>query len=229
MENDVAAIMIEGSSGSAGCLQYPTNYLSKLQTLCRENNVLLICDEVMSGWCRTGEILAHQEHNIKPDIITTAKGITSGYVQLGAVVISKKISSIYHNRPIMTGLTYFGHPLACTIANRCLDLYLDNDKSLIKKVQYKGNFMRKMARELKSNNDIITDYRNHGLLGCIELCINEKHLLEQISKDLLRNGVFCYRRNNMLFTAPPLIITPKEIEHTFGIIHKVLEPYSGYK
>ena len=224
--NDVAAILIEGSSGSAGCYQYPHNYLLKLEKICRDYNVLIICDEVMSGWCRTGDLFAYQYHKINPDIITTAKGITSGYVQLGAVVVSKQISSIYHNRPIMSGLTYFGHPLACTIANRCMDLYLENDQMMIKKVKYKGNYLRKLGKELETDINIVREFRNHGLLGCIDLHITDTLILEQISSDLLKNGVYCYRRQNMIFTAPPLIISKQEIYNTFQIIRYVLLKYT---
>ena len=101
---------------------YPTEYVNKLEQLCRKYGVLIICDEVMSGWGRTGTLFAYKKYNLNPDIITYAKGITSGYAPLGATV-SKKISEEFNDTPTMFGLTYSGNILSCTAANRCLDLY----------------------------------------------------------------------------------------------------------
>ena len=112
---NISSIIVEGSSGSAGCILYPENYLNRLHKICKAYNILLICDEVMSGWGRTGTLFAHQKHNITPDIITTAKGITSGYSQLGAVITNYEVSDIFNETPLMYGLTYSGHNLPCTI------------------------------------------------------------------------------------------------------------------
>ena len=220
--NDVAAIIVEGSSGSAGCINYPVGYLKQVETICRKNKVLLICDEVMSGFGRTGSLFAYQHHQITPDIVTIAKGFTSGYVPLGGVIVSKELSSIYDNKPFVHGLTYFAHPLACLIANKCMDLYMENDQCIIGRVRQKGHLLGVLGQKMKEEIDIVEDYRNNGLLGCIELNITDDDKLKWISNDLMNRGIYCFRRNNILFTAPPLTIDNMFISETMDAITRSL-------
>jgi taurine---2-oxoglutarate transaminase len=220
--DDVAAIIIEGSSGSASCIPYPDGYLQQLEILCKENNIILICDEVMSGWGRTGYLFAYEKHNIKPDIITTAKAFTSGYVPFGGVIMTRDIASIYDNEMFVHGLTYFAHPLACTIANVCIDIYLNNDMEIIKKVHMKGILLNKLGNKLEKDSSIVANYMNNGLLGRIELNITDPDVLTRIINDLFDNGIFCFRRKNLVFTAPPLVISNNELMDSMQIIHDVL-------
>lgn len=221
-KNDVAAIIIEGSSGSAGCIPYPEGYLKKLERMCREKGILLICDEVMSGFGRTGTMFAYEKHGIQPDIITIAKGFTSGYVPFGGVILGKHVGEIYERKPLVHGLTYFAHPLACEIANRCIDLYTENDGELFNNVKARGKVMYTYGDKMEQNLSIVKEYRNNGLLGCVELDTNDDKLLGKISSDLMEKGVYCFRRLNMLFTAPPLIITNDELCDSMEIINDVL-------
>lgn len=221
--NDVACILIEGSSGSAGCIQYPKNYLSKLSKLCKEYDVIMICDEVMSGWYRTGTLFAYQQDNFTPDIITTAKGITSGYTQLGAVIVSKKISDMYNKKPLLTGLTYFAHPLSCKIANKCFDLYINDSNNFAIEVPNKSKQIKLYESQL-SKLTVVKDFRIHGLLGCIELTITDENTLKTLDNLLLYTyNVYCYRRNNFLFIAPPLTINYSEIDECMDLIYTCLE------
>jgi taurine--2-oxoglutarate transaminase len=220
---DIGTIVIEGSSGSAGCILYPPKYLKKLETLCREYNILIICDEVMSGFGRTGEMFSHFKQDIKPDIITCAKALTSGYSQLGAVLINSKVSDLFETHPVMCGLTYFGHPLSCTVANSCLDLYLENDSEIIKNVDSKGLLLNKLCSQVAIKYNFIKDYRNNGLLGCFELDLTEKGL-QLLDTELLNSGIYCMRIKNNIFTSPPLIIddilikeTIKKIDFSMGL------------
>lgn len=220
--DDIASIIIEGSSGSASCIPYPEGYLKKLEKMCREKGILLICDEVMSGWGRTGTLFAYEKHGIKPDIITTAKAFTSGYVPFGGVIMTKDIAAIYDSKMFIHGLTYFAHPLACTIANTCLDIYLDNDQAIIKEANRKGVLLTKLGNELVEESPIVSTYMNNGLLGRIELTTTNNDVLAKIISDLFDNGIFCFRRKNLFFTAPPLIITDKELTDSMQIIKKIL-------
>ena len=224
-EEDIGAIIIEGSSGSAGCILYPDGYLKELEKICKENNVLLICDEIMSGWGRIGYLFGYMKHDIKPDIITTSKGFTNGYIPLGATIISKEVASIYEKHLFIHGLTYFAHPLSCKIANKCLDLYLKNDQKIIRQTKEKGLLLNQLGKRIEKDKNLVKKYRNNGLLGCFELDTNNEMLLRIISKNLLRNGVFCSRRQNRIFTAPPLIITEEEIKNTMQIIQTVLHEH----
>jgi len=218
--NTISAIIIEGSSGSAGCILYPPNYLKQLEKLCRDHNILIICDEIMSGFCRTGPLFAHFKHDIKPDIITCAKGLTCGYTPLGAVIINSKVSSVFNNNPIMAGLTYSGHPLGCLIANKCLDLYLENDMELTTTVLNKGLLMNDMCQKISLKYPFIKEYRSNGLLGCFELDFDQIQI-DYVYQLLLSNGIYCVNIRNNIFTAPPLTINNELLLETIQKIDDV--------
>lgn len=221
---DVSSIILEGSSGTAGCILYPLDYLNQVRILCDQYDVLLICDEVMSGWCRTGSIFAYQHSNIEPDIITTAKGITSGYAPLGAVVLSKKVSSIFDEIPFMYGLTYSGHQLSCNIAATCMHIYEQDDFKILRNVNSLSVILEKECYKITDKTSFIKDFRLNGLLGCFELDLSE----EQISKlmsDLLDNGVYCLRIRENLFVSPPLTIYEQNMLSAIDIIDYTFEKY----
>ena len=222
---DVAGIMIEGSSGSAGCIQYPDGYLNKLQELCNQNNVILMVDEVMSGWGRTGKLLGYNHSDINPDIITTAKGLTCGYSPLGAMIVDEKISNLYNDYTLNTGLTYYGHPVSCAVANNCLDLYLENDMKIIKYAYCLGNEIHTLAQEIVNKYSCIVEFRGNKLLGCFEF--SDDSTLEKANILLLENGIFCYNRNKLLFIAPPINTEYEVIKKTFKIIDEVIECVSN--
>lgn len=213
-KGDVCGILFEGSSGTAGCVLYPDNYLNRLESLCEKYNVLKICDEVMSGWGRTGHLFAYQKHNINPDIITSAKAITSGYSPLGAVIVNEKVSNVFEDYPILHGLTYSGHILSCTIANSCLDLYTQNDSEIIRNVYQKKILIETHCRVIVQECKIIKEFRNNGMLGCLEINSDDVSFHELISKKLLENGIFCLRIRNNIFIAPPLTIDYNDIIKT---------------
>jgi len=224
-KGNVASILFEGSSGTAGIVLYPKYFLQKVKNLCNRYGVVFICDEVMSGWGRTGTLFGYQQHNIIPDIITTAKAITNGYVQLGSVMISNKISQHFENNLVLTGLTYFGHPLACSIANKCLDLYLENDMEIVNISQEKGKDLTLLGKEIENNVSVVKDYRNNGMLGCFELNIQDDIKLLKIYKDILDNNIFVFRRNNLFFTAPPLIIDDNILKETMNKLGDIFNKY----
>ena len=209
LEDNVSAIVVEGSSGSAGCILYPPHYLSKLSRMCQQRNILLICDEVMSGFGRTGYFFAFQKHGLKPDIITCAKALTCGYSQLSAVIISDKVSEVFEENPVMCGLTYSGHPLGCSIANSCLDLYLENESQVIRGVEDKKEVIKTRAENICIDNKIVKDFRYNGLLSCLEFNLEEPELVD-LSKKLVDHGVYNLRIRNNIFISPPLN-TPVDI------------------
>lgn len=219
---DVSSLMLEGSSGTAGCFLYPKGYLEQIRVLCDQYNVLLICDEVMSGWCRTGKVFAYQHSTIEPDIITTAKGITSGYAPLGAVILSKKIAEIFDDIPFMYGLTYSGHHLSCNVASTCMQLYEQNNFKLLDDVRSLSKILDKECNKIKDKTSFVTDFRLNGLLGCFELSLSEDHL-SKLSSDLLANGVYCLRIRENLFVSPPLTINKQDMLSAVNIIDYTFE------
>jgi len=206
---NIAAILLEGSSGTAGCYVYPKDYYKKLETLAKKFNILVIVDEVMSGFGRTGKLFGYQNYDGNPDIITMAKGLTNGCVPMGAVILSEELSNNFKLDPVNTGLTYSGHQLACATANSCLDLYTDE---LFQQVKNNEKTLETYFRYFKlSYPHLIKDYRGIGQLYCIEFYDN---YIININKKINENNIYTFFRDNNLFIAPPLIITNKELIKT---------------
>ncbi len=125
--NNIAAILLEGESGSSGCMQYPKGYLKKVREICNRQGILLIMDEVMSGFGRTGKWFGFQNHDIIPDMIAMAKGLTSGYLPFGCLMVSEKIVSKFDDVMLPLGLTYSAHPVCCAAALENLQVYEDDN------------------------------------------------------------------------------------------------------
>jgi taurine--2-oxoglutarate transaminase len=136
---NVAAIIMEGESGSSGCIKYPPDYLQKVRALCDKYGILLIADEVMSGFGRTGAWFGVDVHGVVPDMIATAKGITAGYLPLGALIVSDKIAAHYDDKPLMLGLTYSAHPVTCAAGVEVLKIY--EDEHLIENAAAMGKYI----------------------------------------------------------------------------------------
>ena len=230
--NNIAAIMMEGESGSSGCIKYPPNYLKKVSKLCKKYNILLIIDEVMSGFCRTGKWFGFNHHDIKPDIVTIAKGITSGYVPLGGVIVSNEIIDTFNNKFLPLGLTYSAHSVACAAANAVLDIY--EKENLNENATNIGLYTDKLIKKLIKKHPSIGDWRNTGMLGCIELVKNRKtkeplapfnasmsemKQMNQVTSKLRELGMFTYCKWNFIFIAPPLIAT-KAVSYTHLRAHE---------
>jgi len=233
---NVAAILMEGESGSSGCIKYPPDYLRKVRALCDKYNILLIADEVMSGFGRTGKWFGVDYHGVVPDIIATAKGITSGYIPFGAVIVSDAIAAHYNDRPLMLGLTYSAHPVGCAAALETLKVY--EEEGLIDNAAAMGKYVDQKAAELKSVHPCIGDWRNTGLLGCLELVKNRKTrepmapfnakpdqmaVMNQVAGKLRELGMYTFVRWNYVFIAPPLCITKSEIDEGIAIISEALK------
>ena len=234
--NNIAAIMMEGESGTSGCIKYPPFYLKKVEELCKKYDLLLIIDEVMSGFCRTGKWFGFQNHGIKPDIITIAKGVTSGYIPLGGVMISDKIINSFNDKFLPLGLTYSAHSVACAAAVSVLDIY-ENEK-IIENVNKIGSYTDKKVEELINKHPSIGDWRNTGMLGCIELVKNRKNKdplapfnanskemedMNKVIRKLRDEGMFTYTKWNYIFIAPPLTSSEEDIDEGIDIISKALK------
>src|SRR5437868_5132478 len=163
----VAAILLEGESGSSGCLKYPVGYLKAVRELCNKYGILLIMDEVMSGFGRTGKWFGFQNHGIVPDMIAMAKGLTCGYLPFGCLMVSDKIAAKYDDQMLALGLTYSAHPVSCAAALETLKIY--EDEGLLENAAAMGKYVEERVEEMKAQHPSIGELRNTGLLGCIEL------------------------------------------------------------
>ena len=131
---------MEGESGTSGCIKYPPDYLQKVRALCDKHGILLIADEVMSGFGRTGKWFGVDTHGVIPDMIATAKGITAGYVPLGALIVSDKIAEHYNDNALMLGLTYTAHPVSCAAGLEVLHIY--EDENMVANAEVYGRIYR---------------------------------------------------------------------------------------
>ncbi len=229
----IAAILIESVTGTNGVIVPPDGYMAGVREICDRYGILMICDEVMSGFGRTGAWFAVDHWNVVPDMITMAKGITSGYAPLGAVAMKQEIADAYRDRPYQGGLTFNGHPLslAAAIAN----IRVMQSDHLIEKAAQTGQVMQEMLAELVERHPSVGEVRSIGLFGAIELVrdratrepmapFNGSSVeMEALKKYLLDKGVFLYTHWNNILLLPPLIITPEQLAEGFAVIDKALE------
>jgi len=232
---NIAAILMEGESGSSGCIKYPPDYLQKIRALCDRHGILLIIDEVMSGFGRTGKWFASELHGIVPDMIATAKGITAGYIPLGALIVTDKIAQHFNDHVLWLGLTYADHPVACAAGLEVLSIY--EDEHLIENCAAMGRYLDQQVERLKTQHPCIGDWRNTGLLGCLELVRNrgtkepmapfnagpgDMTVMNQVAARLKQLGMYTFVRWNYVFIAPPLCITREQIDEGLAIISDAL-------
>jgi len=228
---NIAAILLEGESGSSGCLKYPVGYLKKVREICDKHGILFIADEVMSGWGRTGKWFGFENHGIVPDMIATAKGITSGYLPLGAVIVSDKIAERYDDNVLWLGLTYSAHPVSLAASLEVLKIY--EEENMIANAITMGKYIDERMEELKKKHPSIGDWRNTGLLGCIELVKSkttkepmapfnakpeEMAVMNKVAARLKELGMYTFVRWNYIFVAPPLCINKEQIDEGLAMI-----------
>ncbi|MBK6445945.1 MAG: aminotransferase class III-fold pyridoxal phosphate-dependent enzyme [Bacteroidetes bacterium] len=233
--DNVAAILMEGESGSSGCIKYPPDYLQKVRALCDKYNILLIADEVMSGFGRTGKWFGVDVHGVVPDMIATAKGITAGYLPLGALIVSDKIADHFNDRPLMLGLTYSAHAVCCAAGLEVLKIY--EDENMIENAAAMGKYVESRVEAMKQKHPSIGDFRTTGLLGCIELVKNRKTkepmapfnakpdemvVMNKVAAKIKELGMYTFVRWNYIFIAPPLCITKEQIDEGLAIISQAI-------
>lgn len=229
----VAAIECETITGSNGCIIPPDGYLQGIREICDEFGIMMICDEVMMGWGRTGEPFAFMNWDVKPDLVSFAKGVTCGYVPLGGVIVSKEIASYFDDHKLMCGLTYSGHPLACAAGVATLDVY--KEEGLFDNAKTVGKVLGEILEDLKAQHPCVGDVRYKGLFSGVELvkdkgtkeplvAYNEdpENIMGRIIGSLKKKGFSTYSHENVIIVAPPLIITEEELREAMKILDTVL-------
>jgi taurine--2-oxoglutarate transaminase len=232
----IAAILLEGESGSSGCFKYPVGYLKAVREICDKNGILLIIDEVMSGFGRTGKWFGFQNHDIVPDMVAMAKGLTCGYLPFGCLMVSDRIASKYDEAMLPLGLTYSAHPVSCAAALATLKVY--EDDNLIENAAAMGKYIEQKVEEMKAVHPSIGDFRNTGLLGCIELVKNrdtkepmapfnakpeEMVVMNKVAAKIKDAGMYTFVRWGFIFIAPPLIVTKEQIDEGLAIISEAIK------
>ncbi len=231
--DSVAAIVMETITGSNGVIIPPEGYLQGVRKLCDEFGIMMICDEVMAGWGRTGKMFAFENFGVKPDIVSFAKGVTCGYVQLGGVAVSKEVAAYFDDHLLSCGLTYSAHPLACAAGVACVNYY--KEANILENVNKVGKVLGDILEELKAKHPCVGDVRYIGLFTSIEF-VKDKETKEPLvpyGKDpegrmgkiigaLKAKGFMTYSHENMIFVSPPLIITEEQIKEEMVKVDDVL-------
>src|SRR5579884_3813210 len=235
-ESDVAAVIVEPVVGTNGVLVPPKEYMPRLREICNAHGVLLIADEVMSGWCRTGKWFAMDNWNVQPDILTTAKGITNAAIPLGLCATTAKVASFFDEHFFSHGHTYEAHPLTLAPAvasiNEMKRLHL-NDRAM-----QMGAYLGDKLTSLKDRHPSIGDVRGIGMFWAVELVKNQKTkepfntgedkvagrpmLVDKVAARAMSNGVYIQAWMSHFVIAPPLIISKDEIDRGVAALDEAL-------
>ncbi len=240
----VAGIIVEPVTGAMGIIVPPPEYFPRLREICDKWGVLLIADEVMSGFGRTGKWFAVDHWDVVPDIMTMAKGLSGAYVPLGATIVRKHIGDRFKEQFFSHGATYAGHALACAAATAVIPIYQEDN--LIENSEKTGTYLLEQAMELKDKHPSVGDVRGLGLFVGLELVKNKKtrepimslnakiksgmNPKLEVAKKLGELGMMAMAANpsNVIAMAPPLIVTKDEIDEGIGIMDKALEVADAY-
>ncbi len=223
----VAALFMEGVTGSNGILVPPDDYWPRLREITRKYGILLISDEVMSGFGRTGEWFSVDHWKVVPDIMTIAKGVTSGYLPLGGVVVSDPIAEYFEDKMLFMGLTYCGHPMSMAAGIATLDVY--HQDQLVENSKALGKVLAEELVKIKAKHPCVGDVRSIGLFSVIEMVQDratkepmEDAAMSAVRANLVAEGLFTFVNHHLLFACPPLCITYDELIAGLGIIDRVL-------
>jgi taurine--2-oxoglutarate transaminase len=233
----VAGVVIEPIVGSNGILVPPDEYMPRLREICNQRDVLLIDDEVMTGFGRTGKWFCMEHWDVVPDIMSVAKGLTGAYIPLGATIARKKIADFFEEDDTLFchGATYAMHPLCCAVALAAIQEY--EEKNLIKNARKMGNVLGKELKALQEEHISIGDVRGKGLFWGLELVKNRKTkepfvtrsqkflptTLKKISSASMEKGVYIVNIINTLIIAPPLIVNKEIINEGIQVLDEVLK------
>jgi taurine---2-oxoglutarate transaminase len=237
----VAAVILEPIVGTNGIIVPPDGYLQAIREVCDRHGILLIADEVMAGFGRTGKWFGVDNWDVVPDILTVAKGINSGYVPLGAMIVRKPIADWVRDKYFAGGLTYSGHPLACASAVASIEAF--KEEGIVENSAEMGGVFAEKLRELESKHPSIGDVRGLGCFWGIELVKNRKTReplvpfnatgeafapVARVAKAALERGLYLMTHWNVIIVAPPLTITRDEIDEGIGILDEALSIADEY-
>lgn len=228
--NQIAALILESVVGTNGYIRYPKGYMEGVRKLCTEYGIMLICDEVMTGFGRTGKKFGFQNYDIQPDLITCAKGITSSWLPLSAVGITDEVHAKLRSIPLGGGSTYVAHPVCLAMANAILDII--DQPNFLQHVNDMSVVMKEQMDWLKEKQPVVKDVRTVGLFGAVEFAgdVNGFKGIQQMPDPtlmdfrfkLIDNGLFTFCAGAHIAITPPLIIEENQIREGMEIIDKTI-------
>ena len=235
----IAAILIESVVGTAGVLMPPKGYLEGLRKLCDKYEILWIADEVMSGFGRTGKWFAYQHSTVEPDLIVFAKGVNSGYVPLGGVVISTPISETFNDRVFPGGLTYSGHPLACAAAVATIDVM--KEEKIVEAAEEIGEKVIGPAlHELAKKHKVIGEVRGQGVFWALDLVTDRASrtplapyggtspAMGEVVAECKKRGLMPFSNFNRIHVVPPCNVSETEVREGIAILDEALSTIGKY-
>jgi taurine--2-oxoglutarate transaminase len=223
----VAAVIAEGIVGANGVFVPPPGYWKKVRAICDKYGVLLISDEVLSGFGRTGKWFAVDHDGVAPDLMTMAKGITGGYAPGGAVIVSEKIARHFDDEVLWCGLTTYAHPLVCAAVVAAIETYRDD--KLVERAAALGPRLGAGLAAIAKRRPEIADVRGIGLLWALELCVPGSKTplggpaLAKVAATLRARHLHLHKRENLVYIAPPLVISEIELEEALGALGAALD------
>jgi taurine--2-oxoglutarate transaminase len=232
---NVAAVILETVVGTNGVIPPPPGYLQAVREVCDRHGILLILDEVMAGFGRTGTWFACENWDVLPDIITVAKGINSGYVPLGAMIIRRHLKEAVRSRFFPGGLTYAGHPLACAAAVASIEAF--QEERIVENAAVVGAYLGERLRGLADSHPSIGDVRGLGCFWGVELVKSRESRemlvpfnaagdaaapVTRLSKAALERGLYLMTHWNVIMVVPPLTITRDEVDEGIAVLDEAL-------
>jgi taurine--2-oxoglutarate transaminase len=228
-------VILETIVGTNGLIVPPDGYLQSIREVCDRHGILLICDEVMAGFGRSGKWFACEHWDVVPDILTVAKGINSGYVPLGAMVVNRKLGEWLQDHSFQGGLTYSGHVLACASAVASIEAF--KEEGIVENAAAHGEYLTRELPRLAERHRSIGDVRGKGLFWGLEL-VRDRGTREplvpfnaggeaaapvgRIVKAAMERGLYLFVHWNVVIVAPPLTITREELDEGLGVLDEVL-------
>jgi taurine---2-oxoglutarate transaminase len=224
----IAAVLLETIPGTAGILIPPPGYLSGVRELCDQYGIVLILDEVMAGFARTGQWFAFDAFDVQPDLITFAKGVNSGYVPVGGVIISEAIAQTFDERVFPGGLTYSGHPLAAASIVASIEAFEEED--IVGNAARIGrDHLEPGLERLAAEHPVIGEVRGSGVFWALELVEDRgtkrpvsAAFMRQLKTELVSRGLLPFTADNRIHVVPPAVVTPDEVAHALEIYDAVL-------
>ena len=227
----IAAILLEPITGSNGIIVPPDGWMRGVRELCDRYGILLIADEVMSGFGRTGKWFAIDHEGVAPDLMTIAKGLTSGYVPLGAVMVSDRVAEHFETNPLVSGLTYNSHAVGCAAALATIAVY--EEDGLIENAARLGDVLQAEYAAMMERHPSIGEARGRGLFTALEfvkdretrapLLSAEPEVAQRLGSFLRQEGIFAAIRGDWLFGNPPLCITEDELRWALSVVDRALD------
>lgn len=230
---NIAAMLLETITGTNGIIPPPEGYLKGVRRVLSKYGIMMICDEVMCGLGRTGEWFAVDNWEVIPDMITMAKGLTSGFLPLGAIAMSPEIAASFDNRVFSGGLTYSCHPMCLAAAVATMKIL--EEENLVENAKDMGIVMRRHLETLKRRHPSIGEIRSVGLFACVELVKNTKTreplapfngshpAITKMMAHLKEKGIYNFAHWNMVHFIPPLIINEQQLEETFAVVDEAFK------